>query len=65
MPFKGGAPADDYQAFATGFAGEKVVLYPGTARFRPSGLAVGPDGSLYIADSVQGRIWRVIPRPRG
>ncbi len=37
------------------------MLYPGTARFRPSGLAVAPDGSLYIADSVQGRIWRVIP----
>ncbi|MDQ3796471.1 MAG: PQQ-dependent sugar dehydrogenase [Pseudomonadota bacterium] len=65
VPFKGGAPNGDYQAFATGFAGEKVVLYPGTARFRPSGLAVGPDGSLYIADSVQGRIWRVIPRPGG
>jgi sugar lactone lactonase YvrE len=24
------------------------------------GLAQGPDGSLYIADSQKGRIWRVI-----
>jgi glucose/arabinose dehydrogenase len=23
------------------------------------GLAQGPDGALYITDSVQGRIWRV------
>ena len=26
---------------------------------RPSGLAVGPDGALYIADDAHGRIWRV------
>ena len=26
---------------------------------RPSGLAVGPDGALYISDDKAGRIWRV------
>ena len=26
---------------------------------RPSGLAVGPDGALYITDDKAGRIWRV------
>ena len=29
---------------------------------RPTGLAEGPDGSLYIVDSVKGRLWRVMYR---
>jgi len=29
--------------------------------YRPCGLAVGPDGALYIGDDTQGRIWRVVP----
>jgi hypothetical protein len=29
------------------------------------GKAAGPDGSLYIADSEKGRIWRVIHRAAG
>ena len=44
--------------FANGFAG--AVKEPGKAAFRPSGLAVGPDGALYISDDVHGRIWRVV-----
>ena len=32
---------------------------PGRAAHRPSGLAVGPDGALYITDDKAGRIWRV------
>ena len=31
----------------------------GRAAYRPSGLAVGPDGALYISDDSHGRIWRV------
>jgi mono/diheme cytochrome c family protein len=46
--------------FADGFAGG--VKNPGQAAHRPAGLAVGPDGALYIADDVRGRIWRVILR---
>lgn len=30
---------------------------------RPTGLAVGPDGSLYLSDDAGGRIWRIIHRP--
>jgi mono/diheme cytochrome c family protein len=34
-------------------------MEPGRAAHRPTGLALGPDGSLYIADDKAGRIWRV------
>jgi glucose/arabinose dehydrogenase len=27
---------------------------------RPTGLAVGPDGSLYISADAQGKIWKVM-----
>ncbi len=43
--------------FADGFAGADKE--PGKAAHRPSGVAVGPDGSLYISDDQNGRIWRV------
>jgi glucose/arabinose dehydrogenase len=29
------------------------------SRARPSGLAVGPDGSLFVADDGAGRVWRI------
>lgn len=62
VPFEGDMPSDDYETFADGFAGEGDWRpeNPGDAEHRPMGLAVGPDGSLYISDSVQGRIWRVM-----
>jgi glucose/arabinose dehydrogenase len=56
VPLTGGA-AGPYEVFATGFAGDSVQ--PNGARHRPVGLALGPDGSLYISDDRGGRIWRV------
>jgi len=58
QPFSGGKPAGEYQVFADGFAGPSKQ--PGTAKHRPSGLAVGPDGALYISDDNGGRVWRVV-----
>lgn len=46
------------EIFADGFAGP--VKTPEQAAHRPSGLAVGPDGSLYVSDDVRGRIYRVV-----
>ena len=60
VPFEDGRPAGDWRIFADGFAGDGgTVKSPDEAEFRPTGLAVGPNGSLYVADSVQGRIWRI------
>ena len=44
-----------------------TLILPGTATplgatHRATGLAQGPDGSLYITDDKGGRIWRVIYR---
>jgi len=60
VPFKDGLPTGNSQVFADGFSGSDTIKAPEDAEFRPVGLAQGPDGSLYIADSVQGRIWRVL-----
>lgn len=60
QPLAGGKAAGDYVVFADGFAGAQKD--PGRAAFRPSGLAVGPDGALYIGDDMHGRIWRVTYR---
>jgi glucose/arabinose dehydrogenase/cytochrome c5 len=52
-----GKAAGPYVVFAEGFAGAHKE--PGRAIYRPTGLAVAPDGALFIADDVRGRIWRV------
>lgn len=59
VPFDDGQPAGEWEIFADGFAGKGTVHTPADAEFRPTGLALGPEGSLYISDSVQGRIWQV------
>jgi mono/diheme cytochrome c family protein len=61
VPFdEKGMPRGTYEVFANGFAGREVIMSPRDARFRACGLAVGPDGSLYVADSEKGRVWRII-----
>jgi glucose/arabinose dehydrogenase len=56
LEFKDGF-ATDYKVFADGFAGSTPG--PETARHRPTGLAEGPDGALYVSDDRGGRIWRI------
>jgi glucose/arabinose dehydrogenase len=59
VPFENAAPIGEWAVFADGFKGAEVLEDSDDAAFRPMGLAQGPDGALYITDSVQGRIWRV------
>jgi glucose/arabinose dehydrogenase len=59
VPMQEGRVSGPWRVFADGFAGKPEIRSPREAVARPMGVAVAPDGSLYIADSVQGRIWRV------
>jgi glucose/arabinose dehydrogenase len=61
VPFdEKGMPLGTYETFADDFAGKREFVSTGDARYRPIGVAVGPDGSLYVSDSEKGRIWRVV-----
>jgi glucose/arabinose dehydrogenase len=46
-----GAPLGTYEIFAAN---------AGPRRFRMGGVAVGPDGSLFISETDRGRIWRIV-----
>ncbi|WP_310685843.1 PQQ-dependent sugar dehydrogenase [Aliifodinibius sp. S!AR15-10] len=58
--FEDGRPVGDYETFADGFAGVDPIPTRSDAEYRPIGLAMGPNGELYISDSQKGRIWRVV-----
>jgi glucose/arabinose dehydrogenase len=58
VPLDGAQAAGEFEPFAQGFAGSQSPQ-PTSATYRPSGLAVGPDGALYITEDVKGRVWRV------
>lgn len=49
--------AADYTVFATGFGGGATTIQG--VPHRPTGLAQGPDGALYLSDDKGGRIWKI------
>ena len=61
VPFdENGKATGEYEVFADGFARVDTVANTSDAVYRPMGLSTGPDGSLYISESNQGRIWRIM-----
>ena len=59
VPFESGSATGEYEEFATGFPGTDNPQ-PGSAEHRPTGLATGPDGSLYVTDDSGGTVWRIV-----
>jgi glucose/arabinose dehydrogenase len=63
QPIRNGTVSGPFEVFADGFAGvPPEEINPQKARHRPVGLAIGPDGSMYVADDDGGRIYRITYR---
>jgi glucose/arabinose dehydrogenase len=62
VPMARGAATGPSEIFADGFAGP--VVSPQGARYRPTGVTIGPDGSLYVAsDQGEGAVFRILSQP--
>lgn len=61
VPFDDGelVDQDEWFVFAKGFKGKEPLKSPRKAEHRPMGLAIGPEGVLYITDSQGGTVWRI------
>ncbi|MEN0055206.1 MAG: c-type cytochrome [Mucilaginibacter sp.] len=59
VPFKNGAPTGQWEIFADGFTGRNTVVSVSDALYRPMGVSMGPDGSLYVSETEKGRVWRI------
>ena len=55
LPLQGSQPRGSLEDFATGWLDEAS----GRASGRPVGLAIGPDGALYVSDDKAGMIYRI------
>ncbi len=59
VPFENGQPTGQWEVFADGFIQTDTVKSVSDAKFRPMGIAMGPEGALYVTDSRKGRIWKI------
>lgn len=58
-PFRFKRPVGSFTTFADGFNPTPAAGRAPPGTHRPTGLAQGPDGSLYITDDTGGTIWKV------
>ena len=59
QPFKNGMPSGDWEVFADNFSGGPEKTASGRVDHRPCGLAIGPDGSLYVTDDAKGTLYKI------
>jgi glucose/arabinose dehydrogenase len=59
QPLSGEKSAGAYEIFADGFAMNRTGQRP-QSNHRPTGLAQGSDGSLFVADDAGGRIYKIV-----
>jgi len=59
VPFKNGKPSGNWEVFADNFSGVDLNKPSGPIKYRPMGIAQGPDGSLYVADDLKGTIFKI------
>ncbi len=70
QPMTNGRARGQYEVFADGFVAPEFFgpnrpnqAQAASLRYhRPTGLAQGTDGALYVADDNRGRIWRIVYR---
>jgi glucose/arabinose dehydrogenase len=60
VPMTQGIPSGEWEVFADGFRAEEGDARGWSAR--PVGVAMAPDGTLYVIDSMEGRLWRIVWR---
>ena len=61
-PFRFNRPTGSFATFADGFYANPGSQRAQRGTHRPTGLAQGPDGSLFITDDTGGTIWKVTYR---
>ena len=54
-----GKVTGDWEIFADGFKGTDKLMNPIDTAYRPSGIAEGPDGSIYVSEDKHGRVWKI------
>ncbi|MEO8884876.1 MAG: PQQ-dependent sugar dehydrogenase, partial [Mucilaginibacter sp.] len=57
VPFKNGKAVGKYEIFADDFSPREQGNL--NFKYRPCGLAQGPDGALYVADDVKGTVFKI------
>jgi glucose/arabinose dehydrogenase len=60
VPFVNGKLSGDWEVFADNFTGSDIEHPTGPMKYRPMGLAQGPDGALYVADDLKGAIFKIV-----
>lgn len=59
LPFANGKPSGEWSVFADGFSGGPQETASGQVKHRPCGIAMAPDGSVYVSDDEKGTIWKI------